>query len=195
MTVVKVTGLDHIVLVVADVERSLAWYEDRFGMEPLRVDQWRRGEVPFPSLRVNDGIIIDLIPGPRAGENVDHFCLIVDTDELEPLVASGQFELVEGPGVRWGARRRRDERLRPRPRRECRRAAPLLTSPAMDFRTESLADLSRKVRAKELSARDLTTHALFAHRGGESGDQCVRGPRRGPSDGRGEGDRRSHRAR
>lgn len=30
----------------------------------------------------------------------------------------------------------------------------------MDFRTESLADLSRKVRAKELSARDLTAHAL-----------------------------------
>jgi catechol 2,3-dioxygenase-like lactoylglutathione lyase family enzyme len=104
MTVVKVTGLDHIVLVVADVERSLAWYEDRFGMEPLRADQWRRGEAPFPSLRVNDGIIIDLIPGPRAGENVDHFCLVVDTDELEPVVASGRFDLVEGPSVRWGAR-------------------------------------------------------------------------------------------
>jgi catechol 2,3-dioxygenase-like lactoylglutathione lyase family enzyme len=104
MTVVKVTGLDHIVLVVADVERSLAWYEARFGMEPLRVDQWRRGEAPFPSLRVNDGIIIDLIPGPRAGENVDHFCLIVDADELEPLAASGDFDVVEGPGIRWGAR-------------------------------------------------------------------------------------------
>ncbi len=104
MTVAKVTGLDHIVLVVADIERSLAWYEDRFGMEPLRVEQWRRGEAPFPSLRVNDGTIIDLIPGPRAGENVDHFCLIVDTDDLEPLVASGRFDLVEGPSVRWGAR-------------------------------------------------------------------------------------------
>ena len=55
MTVVKVTGLDHLVLVVADVERTLAWYEDRFGIEPLRVDEWRRGEAPFPSLRVNDG--------------------------------------------------------------------------------------------------------------------------------------------
>jgi catechol 2,3-dioxygenase-like lactoylglutathione lyase family enzyme len=104
MTVVKVTGLDHIVLVVADVERSLAWYGERFGMEPLRVEEWRSGKVPFPSLRVNEGTIIDLIPGPRAGTNVDHFCLIVDSDDLDPLAASGEFDLVEAPSIRWGAR-------------------------------------------------------------------------------------------
>ena len=104
MTVVKVTGLDHIVLVVADVDRSLAWYEERFGMEPLRVEEWRRGDAPFPSLRVNEGTIIDLIPGSREGTNVDHFCLIVDSDDLDPLAASGAFDLVEAPSIRWGAR-------------------------------------------------------------------------------------------
>ena len=40
--VVKVTELDHLVLDVADVERSLAWYSDVLGLEPLRVDEWRR---------------------------------------------------------------------------------------------------------------------------------------------------------
>ena len=43
-TTLSVTGLDHIVLVSADVERTLAWYSDLLGLEPVRVEEWRRGE-------------------------------------------------------------------------------------------------------------------------------------------------------
>ena len=100
----RAVGIDHYVLAVADVERTLAWYADRLGLEPTRVDEWHKGEAPFPSLRVNDSMIIDVIPGPRAGENVDHVCLLVDVDDLGAVAASGRFDVVGGPSTLWGAR-------------------------------------------------------------------------------------------
>ena len=49
-------------------------------------------------------MIIDVIAGPRAGENVDHICLLVDVDDLEAVVESGKFDVVSGPSRLWGAR-------------------------------------------------------------------------------------------
>ncbi len=102
---IEVRGIDHIVLVVSDVERSLRWYRDKLGLEPLRVEEWRKGEVPFPSLRVNGDTIVDLFGGERTGSNLDHFALRVDAgpDDLRALVASGEFEVVRGPVQVWGA--------------------------------------------------------------------------------------------
>ena len=101
-----VREMDHIVLVVADVERSLRWYVDVVGMAPVRVDEWRAGQVPFPSARVSDGTIIDIIPGRRPGgdNNVDHFCVVVEPDDLDVIATSGAFDVIEGPVTRYGAR-------------------------------------------------------------------------------------------
>jgi catechol 2,3-dioxygenase-like lactoylglutathione lyase family enzyme len=96
-----VTGFDHIVLNVTDVERSLAWYCERLGLDGERVDEWRRGEVPFPSVRIDATSVIDLIGLPRAGENVNHFCLVVAPTDLER--AAADLEIVQGPVPRWGA--------------------------------------------------------------------------------------------
>jgi catechol 2,3-dioxygenase-like lactoylglutathione lyase family enzyme len=82
---VKVTGLDHLVVNSRDVERSLVFYCDVLGLEPVRVDEWRRGEVPFPSARVSATTIVDIFPAERTGENVNHFCLVVD-DDIDALV-------------------------------------------------------------------------------------------------------------
>ena len=101
---VTVTGLDHIVLACGDVEVTLAWYRDRLGLEPIRVDAWRRGEVPFPSVRVDGGTIIDLIPGTPTDGRLDHFCLVVEQTDLAALLASGEFDVIEGPVRRFGAR-------------------------------------------------------------------------------------------
>ena len=103
-TTLHVTGLDHIVLVCSDVERTLAWYCDLLGLAPERVDEWRRGEVPFPSVRVDAGTIIDLIPGEPIDGRLDHFCLVVDPIDLDAIAASGEFAVVAGPGRRFGAR-------------------------------------------------------------------------------------------
>lgn len=101
----KVTGLDHIVLTVADVERSAAWYRDELGLELIRMDEWRRGEVLFPSLRIDEGTLIDLFPGERTGENLNHFAVVVQ-DDLQAVLDSGLFELAgpDHPVDLFGAR-------------------------------------------------------------------------------------------
>jgi catechol 2,3-dioxygenase-like lactoylglutathione lyase family enzyme len=83
----KVNGFDHVVVNSSDIERSLAWYCDELGLEPVRAEEWRRGEVLFPSVRVNAETIIDLFPAERTGENVNHFCLVIAPDDLDAIAA------------------------------------------------------------------------------------------------------------
>ena len=52
--------MDHIVLRVRDVEESLRFYSEVLGLAVERVEQWRAGEVRFPSVRLNADTIIDL---------------------------------------------------------------------------------------------------------------------------------------
>lgn len=82
----RVIGLDHIVLVTPEPERLIAWYVDVLGLEPLRIEQWRAGEVPFASLRVSATSILDVLAGERTGTNVEHMALVVDAD-LDALAA------------------------------------------------------------------------------------------------------------
>ena len=101
---VRAIGLDHVVLVVADVERSLAWWCDELAGEPVRVDEWRDGKVPFPSVRLSPTTIIDLLAGERTGTNVDHVCIEVETVDLQSVADSGAFDVVGGPAELFGAR-------------------------------------------------------------------------------------------
>ena len=87
MPAVKVTGFDHIVLRCADVETSLAFYCDELGLTAERVDEWRRGEVLFPSVRIDAATVIDLFAAPRDGQNLDHFCLVIEPTDLDALAA------------------------------------------------------------------------------------------------------------
>jgi catechol 2,3-dioxygenase-like lactoylglutathione lyase family enzyme len=94
----KVVGFDHLVLKVADVERSIAFYRDELGLAPERLDEWRAGDVPFPSVRISPTTLIDLVAADRTGENVDHVCLVVEPTDLAELARSGRFEVVgDGP--------------------------------------------------------------------------------------------------
>jgi catechol 2,3-dioxygenase-like lactoylglutathione lyase family enzyme len=99
----RVTDVDHVVLNVADAERSLAFYAGELGLAPVRVEEWRRGEVPFPSVRVTPTFIVDLLETARTGVNQDHLCLVVDPVDLEALAAGGRFSVVDGPSPRFGA--------------------------------------------------------------------------------------------
>ncbi len=96
----RVAGLDHIVLVSPDAERLIAWYSDVLGLGVERLEQWRRGEVPFASLRVSPDTIIDVLAGERTGENLAHFALVVDAD-LDAVAADHG---VAGPKELSGAR-------------------------------------------------------------------------------------------
>lgn len=101
---VRVVGLDHIVLRTPDAERLLGFYCDVLGLAGERVEEWRRGEVPFPSVRVDAGTVVDLLPAERDGRNLDHLCLVVEPADLAGLAARGPLDVVEGPVARWGAR-------------------------------------------------------------------------------------------
>ena len=106
-----VCALDHIVLNVADVEKSLEFYERVLGLMSERVEAWRRGEVSFPSLRISASTIIDLVKASKngsAGEpNLAHFCLVTDSPNLDESIenlASAGVPVETGPAVRSGAR-------------------------------------------------------------------------------------------
>jgi catechol 2,3-dioxygenase-like lactoylglutathione lyase family enzyme len=97
---VRVTGLDHIVLAVADVEKAMAWYCGDLGLEPMQLEEWRAGTAFFPSARINATTIIDFIPHSAAvdSKNLDHFCLVI-----EPVDDLTGFDIIEGPVPRSGA--------------------------------------------------------------------------------------------
>lgn len=99
-----VVDLDHVVIKTADVEASLAWWCGLLGLAPVRVDAWRAGQAPFPSARINEGTIIDLLAGQPSGTNMDHLCVVVTGAAVDRLAASGVFDILDGPGPRFGAR-------------------------------------------------------------------------------------------
>jgi len=108
---VGIRGIDHIVLKVSDVDRSLAFYKDVLGLSSEREAEFRARQVGFPSVRVDERFIIDLFPlkdgvAPPRDANVDHFCLVTDAEDLAPLVAHLEqhgVRVLRGPLPRWGA--------------------------------------------------------------------------------------------
>jgi catechol 2,3-dioxygenase-like lactoylglutathione lyase family enzyme len=111
----KITGMDHIVLNVSDIDRSLAFYVDVLGLAPERIDEFRKGEVGFPSVRLNEATIIDLFPlrepiaNGGVSRNLNHFCLVADETDFEALLAHLErhdVTVITQPVSRWGARGR-----------------------------------------------------------------------------------------
>jgi catechol 2,3-dioxygenase-like lactoylglutathione lyase family enzyme len=102
----RVIAFDHLVLNVADIERSLAFYTGPLGLSPVRVEEWRAGKAPFPSVRVSPTTIIDLVEAPAEpaeGSNVDHICLVVEPLDWQQVIDSGVFTVLDGPDERFGA--------------------------------------------------------------------------------------------
>ncbi|MFE6775183.1 VOC family protein [Streptomyces sp. NPDC057702] len=102
-----VIAFDHLVLTVDDIERSLAFYCGPLGLTPVRVDEWRAGTAPFPSVRISPTSIIDLVRRDETavrGTNVDHICLVVEPLDWQQVIDSGRFTVLAGPGERFGAR-------------------------------------------------------------------------------------------
>jgi len=90
--------LDHVVLWVEDPLRSIAFYQDVVGLPGERVEEFRAGAAPFPSIRVSPDSLIDLMPtalaptlnaapGSRdsAGHRVNHVCLAFDRAGFDAL--------------------------------------------------------------------------------------------------------------
>jgi catechol 2,3-dioxygenase-like lactoylglutathione lyase family enzyme len=116
---IKVKELDHIVLNVGDIRRSLEFYIEVLGLQGERVEEFSAGKVGFPSVRINEDTIIDLFPsqGPPSTRNesekivgnLNHFCMVVEPKDFSGIVdylTKHQITIREGPISRWGARGR-----------------------------------------------------------------------------------------
>jgi len=105
--------IDHIVLNIEDDERMLSFYIDVLQFEPERVAEYKAGDVPFPSVRLNQATIIDLFPKAlwqdhqqKGRQNLNHFCLTLNSNDWHKLVdrlEMNGIEIADGPAVRWGA--------------------------------------------------------------------------------------------
>jgi catechol 2,3-dioxygenase-like lactoylglutathione lyase family enzyme len=117
--------LDHVTIWVEDPVRSLAFFETVVGLAPLRLDEFRAGTAPYPSVRIADTSIMDVIPlalaervnklpgaAGTAGHKTNHICLAMTGAELDALrerleqngTSPGHFT-TEGFGARGAARR------------------------------------------------------------------------------------------
>lgn len=92
--------LDHVVLWVRDPVASADFYEKTLGMALVRVTDYAAGAAPFPSVRLNDETVFDLMPlaaaermnmvpgaAESAGHPVNHVCLALPADDFETLRA------------------------------------------------------------------------------------------------------------
>lgn len=117
--------LDHVVLWVRDPVAATGFYAREVGLTPVRLAEFTSGEAPFPSVRVDDTTLIDLMPlatAPRAdvlpgaadsaGHPVHHICLALPRPAFDALhtrlrehdvpasdLAHGSFG-ARGPAVR-----------------------------------------------------------------------------------------------
>jgi catechol 2,3-dioxygenase-like lactoylglutathione lyase family enzyme len=115
---IKIIELDHIVLNVGDIDKSLTFYTEVLGLKGERVDEFRAGKVSFPSVRINQATIIDLFPrkdgaakltADKVNGNLNHFCLVVGAEDFSGMVnylAENHVTVRDGPVSRWGAQGR-----------------------------------------------------------------------------------------
>ena len=108
---IRIVELDHIVLNVSDIEQSLAFYTGTLGLRGERLEEFRAGKVGFPSVRINENTLIDLVQaGTTEGtavRNLNHFCLVsepIDLSKLAEDLRTSGVVVVQEPVSRWGAR-------------------------------------------------------------------------------------------
>ncbi len=107
--------MDHIVLNIKDDEKMIAFYTNVLALPTERLEEYRSGKVPFPSLRLNADTIIDLFPKKmwektsRQGdgrENLNHFCIALPKHTWQELLSRLELNgisIEQGPVPRWGA--------------------------------------------------------------------------------------------
>ena len=107
--------MDHIVLNVEDDEIMIAFYSKILMLSAERLEEYRAGKVPFPSVRLNSETIIDLFPKKlwqkssmtaTGHDNLNHFCIAMSKETWEALfvrLKANNVDIEEGPVPRWGA--------------------------------------------------------------------------------------------
>ncbi len=90
--------LDHVVLWTDDPLRAVDFYDRVVGLTPVRLDEFRAGAAPFPSVRISATTVLDLmarvaVPAVdamsgvdgSAGHRVNHVCLAMPREDFTAL--------------------------------------------------------------------------------------------------------------
>lgn len=101
----KATGLDHIVLCVADVDRTIAFYQEALGMRPReeRPGKWSlhfgANKISLQDAATAPEIARDTVPGSG------NFCVLTDepVERVADLLRGMGIDIAAGPGEREGA--------------------------------------------------------------------------------------------
>ena len=108
--------LDHIVLNIEHDETIIDFYTKILMLSAERLEDYRAGNAPFPSVRINRDTVIDLFPkklweqkisAGKGFSNLNHFCLSLTKKDWEALhgrLRDNNIAISEGPVLRWGAR-------------------------------------------------------------------------------------------
>ncbi len=111
--------IDHVVLWVDNPADSLEFYVNVLGLDPVRATEYESGAAPFPSVRLNEATIIDLMANDMlagvqdftgahntGGGPINHLCLCLDPAHYEALVSrlkSAGVRIVPGSEASYGA--------------------------------------------------------------------------------------------
>ncbi|OBK12750.1 VOC family protein [Mycobacterium asiaticum] len=100
--------LDHVVLWTKDQRAAMDFYTRVVGLAPVRFDEFEAGDAPFPSVRVSDDSIIDLMAADgagftdsmtkvagSAGHRVNHVCISMAKSEYDDLDRRLQAEGID----------------------------------------------------------------------------------------------------
>lgn len=112
-------NIDHVVLWVDSPKRSLEFFVGVVGLQPVRAQEFEEGKAAFPSVRVDDSTILDLmdkrsasavqeLTGGRgcAGQPINHICFSMSAAEFSALTArlvARGVELSSGGKQAFGA--------------------------------------------------------------------------------------------
>jgi len=98
-----ISHIDHIVLTVADIERSVEFYKRVLHMEEISFANGRKA-VKFGNQKINFQLL-GQEPRNRAQVGSGDVCLITDwtLDEVQRHLSSENVEVVEGPVEKSGA--------------------------------------------------------------------------------------------
>ncbi|MGY4574668.1 VOC family protein [Bradyrhizobium pachyrhizi] len=111
---VKVNGLDHLVINVTDVVRSVAWYSRILGME-VKVFDPGKGKTPRTSLvfgnqkinvRPRDADKVDWFTAEHEAAGSDDLCFLTSStpEEVVAHLKANGVRIEEGPVAKQGAR-------------------------------------------------------------------------------------------
>jgi catechol 2,3-dioxygenase-like lactoylglutathione lyase family enzyme len=112
-------NIDHVVLWVNNPKQSLDFYADIFGFAQVRAEEYAEGKVPFPSVRINEDCIFDLMDrkmlaaaksmtgGDAGGHVINHVCLNMNASSYEKVksrLKDKGISVKAGPESSFGAK-------------------------------------------------------------------------------------------